>query len=116
MSAIDKLVSATSVIAGAVIEIENEHLGKLKVKPAISCAKAGEIREASRDKGLVHSMCLELSFRCTDLDDNPLFNKADITKMLLEVDSNLMTDLYNEVMGAVYSGKSTATTPDSTTG
>ena len=116
MSAIDKMVSATSAIAGINIEIENEHLGKIRVKPAISCAKAGEIREEAKSKGLVASMCLELFYRCTDMDGKPLFAKADIQKMLLEVDSTVMTELYNQVLESVYSGKSTAAKSDSTTG
>ncbi len=116
MSAISKMVSATSAIAGIEIEIENDVLGKIKVKPAISCAKAGEIREEAKTKGLVASMCLELFYRCTDLDGKPLFTKPDLQTMLIEVDSTVMTELYNQVLESVYAGKSTAAKPSSTTG
>lgn len=110
MSAINKLKSATAAIAGLTVEIDNEHLGKIKVKAAISCAKAGEIQATRDTDGQMKAICLEVIHRCTDENDKPLFTKNDIITMMAEIDSEILTGLFLEIKGAIFEGKSTPAT------
>lgn len=116
MSALEKLKSATAALAAVDVEIENEHLGKVKVKPAISCVKAAKIQERKNTKGQMEAICLELAIRCTDQNDQPLFQEGDIVAMMNEVDSDVLTGLFIQVKDALFEGKSTATEQNSTTG
>ena len=115
MSAIKKLQSATAAISGLCVEVENEHLGKIKVKPAISCAKAQEIQEAKREQGVFNGICLELVYRCMNPDGSPMFNKIDIVTMMAEIDSDALMGVFIQVSNAVHEGKSTAATSSITT-
>ena len=110
MSAIKKLQSATAAISGLTVEIDNEHLGKVRVKAAISCAKAGEIQATRDTDGQMKAICLEVVYRCTDENEKPLFSKADIVTMMAEIDSEVLTGLFLEIKEAIFEGKSTTAT------
>ncbi len=116
MSAIDKLKAATAALSGVEIEIDNEHLGKLRVKPALSCAARQEIRDTENEHGLIRSMCHEITLRCLGEDGKPLFVKTDAVTMMAEIGDDIVIALYNQMKDAQFAGKSTAATSKSTSG
>jgi hypothetical protein len=114
MSAIDKLVTATNALAEVQIKVEDEHLGTIYVKPAISCAKANEIQNVKEAEGKIKGICLEVIYRVCDESGAPMFQKADLVKMMQEIDGDIITGIYLAMKAEIYSGKSTAATSSTT--
>jgi hypothetical protein len=115
MSAMDTLKAATAALAGTNLKIENETLGVIYVKPALSCGTANEIQNVKASEGTIKGICLEVVYRAVDENGAALFKKTDVITMMAEIDSEAITGIYMDMKAAIFAGKSTPAT-SSTTG